>query len=183
VVEVLVRTGDSWLSANLRRSKVVIVMPWFFDNPNRLTGRAQRVLCVATNHATSHQQAQVTPEHVLFALAQVEPGPARAALELLGVDLTQRLAELEGIANQHPLETKRTIAESRQPELLLQYANDEAQSLGHDFIGTEHLVLGMFHCGNCPAVCFLERCGVNAESFRSALLCVLIFPSSYAQLP
>lgn len=158
-------------------------MSFSFNNASGLTGRAQKVLRIATDHATSHQQAQVTPEHVLFALAQVEPGPARAALELLNVDLTQRLAELEAMANRHPVETKRTIAESRQPEMLLQHAKVEAELLGHHFLGAEHLVLSMFRCGNCPAVCFLESCEVNAENFRSALLCVLIFPGSYAQSP
>jgi ATP-dependent Clp protease ATP-binding subunit ClpC len=142
-------------------------------NPDRLTDRAIKVLRVARDRAATCCHPRVTPEHVLWALATVEHGPGRVTLERLGVDLARNLAELETLPELAHAGTEVKPVPSQEVEQLLRQAKVEAQSLGHNYVGTEHIVLGLLSCEPCPAVDYLRVRGVSLENVRKEALRVL----------
>lgn len=143
------------------------------QNLDRLTDRAIKVLRVARDRATTNRDPQITPEHVLWALANVERGPGRLALERLGVDLRKSLRELELLHTACSGDPHSAPVPSPEVDQLLQNAKAQAKLLRHDYVGTEHLILGLLSGGTCPALHFLHQRGIGLDRFREAVLWVL----------
>jgi len=141
------------------------------------TDRALTVLAVAGKEAAARHQQLVTAEHVLLALANVERGPGRVCLECLGIDLQQHAACIAALVDQTPSQTSTDHpAFSPIVERLLAEARAESQELGHNYVGTEHLVLGLLRCGTCPAGAYLREHGVTIENLRAEALRLLGLP-------
>jgi ATP-dependent Clp protease ATP-binding subunit ClpC len=131
----------------------------------RFTQRARHVLSLAHQEAERLQQAQIDTDHLLLGLMMEEDGVAGRALKELGIVL-ERLLEM--------VERQTVRSETRVSKLeltqdtqrALENAFDEARRLGHHYIGTEHLLLGLVRLSTGKAGEVLQRVGVTPEQIR-----------------
>jgi ATP-dependent Clp protease ATP-binding subunit ClpC len=138
------------------------------------TDRAIRVVNVAGQQASERGHTAVTAEHVLLALALVERGPGRVALERLGLDLAQeREAIAARLAGGPCGEEGKHTPVSAAVEQVMDEAVAQARGLGHNYVGTEHLTLALLSVGTDGAGEFLRERGIGAERLREAVLAVL----------
>ena len=132
----------------------------------RFTQRARRVLSLAQEEAERLQHYQIGTEHLLLGLMREEGGVAGRVLRDLGLDL-RRVEELV---------TRLSTADERRPssqldlspgtKKVLELAVDEARRMGHHYIGTEHLLLGLVRQQEGIALDVLRRLGVSPEEVR-----------------
>lgn len=132
----------------------------------RFTQRARRVLSLAQEEAERLQHHQIGTEHLLLGLMREEGGVAGRVLRDLGLDL-RRVEELV---------TRLSTSESKTPSTqldlspgtkkVLELAVDEARRMGHHYIGTEHLLLGLVRQQEGIALDVLRRLGVSPEEVR-----------------
>ncbi len=132
----------------------------------RFTQRARRVLSLAQEEAERFQHNYIGTEHLLLGLIREDGGVAGRVLRELGLD--QRRVE--------ELVERMTRASARtttiQPELspgtkrVLELAVDEARRMGHHYIGTEHLLLGLVRLPEGVAIDILKRLNVSPEEVR-----------------
>jgi ATP-dependent Clp protease ATP-binding subunit ClpC len=139
----------------------------------RFTQRARRVLSLAQDEAERLQHNYIGTEHLLLGLIREEGGVAGRVLRELGLD--QR--RVEELVERMTRATTRTT--SVQPELspgtkrVLELAVDEARRMGHHYIGTEHLLLGLVRLTEGVAIDILKRLGVSPEEVRRSTRRVL----------
>ena len=131
----------------------------------RFTQRARRVLSLAHQEAERARQTNIGTEHLLLGLMDEEGGVAGRVLRELGMtsdrvrEVIQRVVTGEGRFNPDKIE----LAPATQQ--VLEYAVDEARRLGHHYIGTEHILLGLVRVEG-TAMEVLRRLGVTAEQIR-----------------
>ncbi len=131
----------------------------------RFTQRARRVLSLAHEEAERMRHNYIGTEHLLLGLIREEGGVAGRVLRELDLD-SERVKEM----------VERLTAASRPPagrielapttEQVLQFAIEEARRMGHHYIGTEHLLLGLVRQDEGVAVDVLKRMGVTPEQVR-----------------
>jgi ATP-dependent Clp protease ATP-binding subunit ClpC len=132
----------------------------------RFTQRARRVLSLAQEEAERLQHGQISTEHLLLGLMREDGGVAGRVLRELGLD--QRRVE--------ELVIRLTDSGSRAPgasldlspgtKKVLELAVDEARRMGHHYIGTEHLLLGLVRQQEGVAIDVLRRLGISPEEVR-----------------
>ena len=132
----------------------------------RFTQRARRVLSLAQEEAERLQHNYIGTEHLLLGLIREEGGVAGRVLRELGLE-QRRVEELV-----ERMTRASTRTSSAQPELspgtkrVLELAVDEARRMGHHYIGTEHLLLGLVRLTEGVAIDILKRLGVSPEEVR-----------------
>ncbi|MCC6802718.1 MAG: ATP-dependent Clp protease ATP-binding subunit, partial [Anaerolineae bacterium] len=132
----------------------------------RFTQRARRVLSLAQEEAERLQHNYIGTEHLLLGLIREEGGVAGRVLRELGLE-QRRVEEL--VERMTRASTRTTTT---QPELspgtkrVLELAVDEARRMGHHYIGTEHLLLGLVRLTEGVAIDILKRLGVSPEEVR-----------------
>ncbi len=134
----------------------------------RFTNRARQVLVVAQNEARSLNHTFIEPEHLLIGLVQGD-GLAARALRQLGVSPEEVRANVSGGAG--PAKAAMGASKvpfSRQAKKALEMSLREALGLGHNYIGTEHLVLGVLQVAEADAI--IHLLGVTAEEVRERVL-------------
>jgi ATP-dependent Clp protease ATP-binding subunit ClpC len=141
------------------------------DNFDGITEKAIRALKWAICLAGARHHRHVAPEHLFWALAQMEPNVGQATLQRLGLDLTHELDRVEALVAAIPPDTQKgEPLAGHELDRLLAAAKVASDSLGHVWVGTEHLVLGMLSCTDNPCREFLSKHGIVAETFRAAVL-------------
>lgn len=137
----------------------------------RFTQRARRVLSLAQEESERWEHSVIAPEHLLVALRVEEGGVAARVLGDVGLELVPMrglLREIFPSTGQTPPKSPDLNPATRKA---LELTVDEARKLGHHYIGTEHLLLGVMLQAEVQN--FLERLGFKAEDIRTALLGVL----------
>jgi hypothetical protein len=170
------RSGHSWseISGALGVSKQAAHKRFSFDVPDfeRLTERARAVLERSADEAHDLGHGFVGTEHLLLALFESPGGLAARVLGEAGVTRAEAerrvLAEIKrgsgGEAGPLPF-TPRAKAAVRE-------AVGEAVKLGHAYVGTEHLLLGLCVDRNCVAAKVLAECGTDADDLRTRVAAV-----------
>jgi ATP-dependent Clp protease ATP-binding subunit ClpC len=132
----------------------------------RFTQRARRVLSLAQEEAERLQHHQIGTEHLLLGLMREEGGVAGRVLRDLGLDL-RRVEELVTRLSTSENKTPSTQLDlSPGTKKVLELAVDEARRMGHHYIGTEHLLLGLVRQQEGIALDVLRRLGVSPEEVR-----------------
>jgi len=132
----------------------------------RFTQRARRVLSLAQEEAERLQHNYIGTEHLLLGLIREEGGVAGRVLRELGLE-QRRVEELV-----ERMTRASTRTGTAQPELspgtkrVLELAVDEARRMGHHYIGTEHLLLGLVRLTEGVAIDILKRLGISPEEVR-----------------
>jgi ATP-dependent Clp protease ATP-binding subunit ClpA len=140
----------------------------------RLTDRARRVMALANQQAERHNHEYVGTEHVLLGFVQEGSGIGANVLKKIGIDLRRVRLEVEKIIKIGPeMVAMRKLPQSPQTKKVIEYAIEEARSLGHNHVGTEHLLLGLLRVSEGVAADVLTRLGTSTEQVRQALLSYL----------
>ena len=140
------------------------------DGRERLTPRARRVLGMAEDEAGALRQAEIGTEHLLLGLLREGRGLAARALRELGVEpdpLGQRIRArlpIADVGSEEPVRLGPAASDS------IEMARAEARRLHHDYIGTEHLLLGLLRHGDGPAFVALVGIGVTLERARRKIV-------------
>ncbi|MDO8491449.1 MAG: Clp protease N-terminal domain-containing protein, partial [Dehalococcoidia bacterium] len=135
----------------------------------KFTERARRVLTLAQEEAQRVNHNYIGTEHILLGLVREGESVAARVLNNLGVELPKVRAAVEFIIGrgEHPVPGE--IGLTPRAKKVIELAVDEARRLGHHYIGTEHLLLGLLREGEGVAAGVLESLGVNLEKVRAEI--------------
>jgi ATP-dependent Clp protease ATP-binding subunit ClpC len=132
----------------------------------RFTQRARRVLSLAQEEAERLQHNYIGTEHLLLGLMREDGGVAGRVLRDLGLD-PRRVEELvERLTRASARTSSVQLDLSPGTKKVLELAVDEARRMGHHYIGTEHLLLGLVRQSEGVAIEVLKRLGVSPEEVR-----------------
>lgn len=132
----------------------------------RFTQRARRVLSLAQEEAERLQHGQIGTEHLLLGLMREEGGVAGRVLRDLGLD-ARRVEELVNrLTDSGERQLGVALELSTGTKKILELAVDEARRMGHHYIGTEHLLLGLVRQQEGVAIEVLRRLGISPEEVR-----------------
>lgn len=136
----------------------------------RFTERAQKVLMLAQEEALRLNYPYVGTEHLLLGLIREGEGIAAKALQGMGIDLEMARAEVEKIIGQGRSVVVGEIGFTPRSKKVLELAFNESRNLGHNYIGTEHLLLGLVREGEGVSATVLQNLGANLESVRQGVM-------------
>jgi len=141
---------------------------------NRFTERAQRVILIAQEEAKRLNHDYVGTEHLLLGLIALGEGVAAQVLANLGVDLRRVRSEVEKIVGTGDnVMLLGEIPFTPRAKKVLELAVEEAQNMGHNYVGTEHLLLGLIREEEGVAARVLENLGVRLDVVREEVISLL----------
>jgi ATP-dependent Clp protease ATP-binding subunit ClpC len=136
----------------------------------RFTERARQVVVLAQEEARGLGHGYIGTEHILLGLLREMEGLAARVLESLDVKLEDVRAEVAGIVGPGDEATTGQIPFTPRAKKVLELSLREALALGHDYIGTEHVLLGIVREGRGVAVRILDELGAPGERVREEVL-------------
>jgi ATP-dependent Clp protease ATP-binding subunit ClpC len=139
----------------------------------RFTDRARRVVVLAQEEARILRHNYIGPEHILLGLIHEGSGVAAKALESLGISqetVRQRVEEAIGRGEQAPFGH---IPFTPQAKKLLESSLRESRALGHNYIGTEHILLALIGQGESVAAQVLTGLGADLNGAREQVIRLL----------
>jgi ATP-dependent Clp protease ATP-binding subunit ClpC len=148
------------------------------DKFDRFTKRARRVLTLAQEEAQRLNHNYIGTEHLLLGLVREENGVAVRVLRDLGVDPRQIRERVERTVGRGQRAMYGKLSLTPRTKRVIELAVDEARRLGHHYIGTEHLLLGLVRAGEGVAVDVLKGLGVGLDKVRSQTARVMMESSS-----
>ncbi len=131
----------------------------------RFTQRARRVLSLAHQEAERLHQSTIGSEHLLLGLMEEEGGVAGRVLRDLGME-TDRIREVVDKFSGTGQYRGGKIELAPETQQVLEYAIEEARKMGHHYIGTEHILLGLVRSSDGSAIDVLKKLGVTPEQIR-----------------
>ncbi|MGD9316256.1 MAG: ATP-dependent Clp protease ATP-binding subunit [Anaerolineae bacterium] len=136
------------------------------ENLDRFTKRARRVLTTAGDEARRLNHRFIGTEHILLGIVSEEGGVALRVLQELGISPEQVRGSIERTVGRgnRPTLTQPTL--TPRTKRVIELAVDEARRMGHHYIGTEHLLLGLVREGEGVAVDVLRRLGAPPDTIR-----------------
>ena len=141
----------------------------------RFTDRARRVVVLAQEEARLLDHNYIGTEHILLGLIHEGDGVAAKALTSLGISLDAMRQAVEDIIGRgtQPLSGTGHIPFTPRAKKVLELSLREALQLGSDYIGTEHILLGLIHEGDGVAATVLTGAGVNLSRAREQVIKLL----------
>ncbi len=143
----------------------------------RFTDRARRVVVLAQEEARLLNHNYIGTEHILLGLIHEGEGVAAKALESLGISLEAVRAQVEEIIGQGGSSPSGHIPFTPRAKKVLELSLREALQLGHNYIGTEHILLGLIREGEGVAAQVLVKLGADLSRVRQQVIQLL---SGYA---
>jgi ATP-dependent Clp protease ATP-binding subunit ClpC len=138
----------------------------------RFTERAQKVLALAQEEAIRLSHNNIGTEHILLGLVREGEGIAAKALTALGLSPEKIQKEVEGLIGKGK-EQAQTIHYTPRAKKVIELSMDEARKLGHSYVGTEHILLGLIREGEGVAARVLTNLGVSLNKARQQVLQLL----------
>ena len=132
----------------------------------KFSERARRVLSLAQEEAQRFNHNYIGTEHILLGLVRETDGVAAKVLTNLGVELTKVRSAVEFIIGRGERATPGEIGLTPRAKKVIELAVDEARRLSHNYIGTEHLLIGLMREGEGVPAGVLESLGVNLDKVR-----------------
>jgi len=139
----------------------------------KFSERARRVLTLAQEEAQHLGHSHIGTEHILLGLVGEDEGVAAKVLISSGVSLSKVRSAVEFIIGHGEKPSSGEIGLTSGAKKVIELAIDEARHLGHNYIGTEHLLLGLLHEGEGVAAGVLNSLGVTLERARAETTRVL----------
>ena len=141
---------------------------------NRFTERARKVVLLAKEEAKRLNHDYIGTEHILLGLVKEGEGVAAAVLSSLGLDAENIRAEIEKLIQAGESQiTAADIPFTPRAKKVIELAMDEARNLGHNYIGTEHILLGLIREGDGVASQVLLNMGLDLKIVRDEVLSLL----------
>lgn len=138
----------------------------------RFTERAQKVLALSQDEAVRLGHNNIGTEHILLGLVREGEGIAAKALQSLGLEVSKIQEEVEkliGVGKQ----PSQSIHYTPRAKKVVELSQDEARKLGHSYVGTEHILLGLIREGEGVAARVLNNLGVSLNKARQQVLQLL----------
>jgi len=139
----------------------------------RFTDRARRVVVLAQEEARLLNHSYIGTEHILLGLIHEGEGVAAKALETLGISLEAVRAQVEEIIGQGGSSPSGHIPFTPRAKKVLELSLREALQLGHNYIGTEHILLGLIREGEGVAAQVLVKLGADLARVRQQVIQLL----------
>ena len=140
----------------------------------RFTDRARKVMQLANQEAQRFNHEYIGTEHVLLGLVKEGSGVAANVLKNLDVDLRRIRNEVEKIVQSGPdMVTMGKLPQTPRAKKVIEYAMEEARNLNHNYVGTEHLLLGLLRESEGVAAQVLMNLGLKLEDVREEVLNLL----------
>jgi len=139
----------------------------------RFTEKARRVVVYAQEEARMLNQNYIGTEHLLLGLIREQDGIAAKALESLNISLEDVHAQVEELIGRGTFVPTGHIPFTPRAKKVLELSLREALQLGHNYIGTEHILLGLIREGEGVAAQVLLNLGADLEKVRSAVIQLL----------
>jgi len=156
------------LSINIHRFRMG--WPHMFE---RFTDRARRVVVLAQEEARLLNHSYIGTEHILLGLIHEGEGVAAKALESLSISLDAVRAQVEEIIGQGGSSPSGHIPFTPRAKKVLELSLREALQLGHNYIGTEHILLGLLREGEGVATQVLVKLGADLGKVRQQVIQLL----------
>jgi ATP-dependent Clp protease ATP-binding subunit ClpC len=150
------------------------------DRFDKFTDRARKVLTLAQDEAQRFNHNYIGTEHLLLGLVREGEGVAARVLENMNVELSKVRTAVEFIIGRGDRPVVGEVGLTPRAKRVIELAIDEARRLGHNYIGTEHLLLGLVREGEGIAAGVLESLGVNLDKVRHQVIHVLSQSSTSA---
>ncbi len=140
----------------------------------RLTDRARKVMALANQEAQRFNHEYIGTEHILLGLVKEGSGVGANVLKALEIDLRKVRLEVEKLVKSGPeMVTMGKLPQTPRAKKVLEYAIEEARHLNHNYVGTEHLLLGLLREQDGVAAQVLMNLGVKLEEGREEVLNLL----------
>jgi ATP-dependent Clp protease ATP-binding subunit ClpC len=139
----------------------------------RFTDRARRIVVLAQEEARMLNHNYIGTEHLLLGLMHEGEGVAAKALESLGISLDAVRRQVEEIIGQGQQAPSGHIPFTPRAKKVLELADREARALGHNYIDTEHILLGLIREGDGVAAQVLVKLGADLNRVRQQVVQLL----------
>src|SRR2546421_569058 len=144
------------------------------DMFERFTDRARKVMALANQEAQRFNHEYIGTEHILLGLVKEGSGVGANVLKNLDVDLRKVRLEVEKLVKSGPdMVTMGKLPQTPRAKKVIEYAIEEARSLNHNYVGTEHLLLGLLREHDGVAAQVLMNLGLKLEEVREEVLNLL----------
>ena len=147
----------------------------------RFTERARQVVVLAQDEARALKHNYIGTEHILLGLLREEEGLAARVLESLDITVEEVRAQVARIVGQGDEVTTGQIPFTPRAKKVLELALREALSLGHNYIGTEHILLGLVRENEGVAARILLDFDADADKIRNEIIRMLSGPGRLDQ--
>src|SRR5258708_2214805 len=135
----------------------------------RFTERAKKALSLAQEEAERSHNSYIGTEHLLLALARADEGLASKVLHNLGVEIGKVRQAIESIVGHNERIIIQQIIPTSRVKKVLEIAFEEARRMGHNYVGTEHLLLGLHREGEGIAAHVLEDLGATLDKVQAEI--------------
>ena len=140
----------------------------------RFTDRARKVMALANQEAQRFNHEYIGTEHILLGLVKEGSGVGANVLKNLEVDLRKVRLEVEKLVKSGPdMVTMGKLPQTPRAKKVIEYAIEEARQLNHNYVGTEHLLLGLLREQDGVAAQVLMNLGLKLEEVREEVLNLL----------
>jgi len=136
---------------------------------DKFTERARKVLALAQGEAQRFNHNYISTEHILLGLCAEGSGVAIRVLANLGVELSKIRSSVEFIIGRGETKSRGEVGLTPRAKKVIELAVDEARYLNHNYIGTEHLLLGLLREGEGVAAGVLGSLGITLEKSRAEI--------------
>src|SRR5262245_13179417 len=140
----------------------------------RFTDRARKVMQLANQEAQRFNHEYIGTEHILLGLVKEGSGVAANVLKNLDVDLRKIRLEVEKLVQSGPeMVTMGKLPQTPRAKKVIEYSMEEARKLNHNYVGTEHILLGLLREQEGVAAQVLMNLGLKLEEVREEVLNLL----------
>lgn len=135
----------------------------------RYTERARKVIILAQDEAVRLKHNHIGTEHLLLGLLREREGLAAKILDSFDITLELVRSELEHMVDRTEYQGSKEVAFTPRAKRVLELALDETRRMGHNYVGTEHILLGILREGEGVGAQILRRLGLDLEMVRNRL--------------
>src|ERR1700750_3285093 len=144
------------------------------DMFERFTDRARKVMALANQEAQRFNHEYIGTEHILLGLVKEGSGVGANVLKNLDGDLRKVRLEVEKLVKSGPdMVTMGKLPQTPRAKKVIEYAIEEARNLNHNYVGTEHILLGLLREQEGVAAQVLMNLGLKLEEVREEVLNLL----------
>jgi hypothetical protein len=140
----------------------------------RFTDRARKVMQLANQEAQRLNHEYIGTEHILLGLVKEGSGVAANVLKNLDIDLRKIRLEIEKVVQPGPdMVTRGKLPQTPRAKKVIEYSIEEARNLNHNYVGTEHLLLGLLREQEGVANHVLSKMGIALQVVRQEVLNII----------
>jgi ATP-dependent Clp protease ATP-binding subunit ClpC len=140
----------------------------------RFTDRARKVMALANQEAQRFNHEYIGTEHILLGLVKEGSGVGATVLKNLEVDIKKLRLEVEKLVKSGPdMVTMGKLPQTPRAKKVIEFAIEEARSLNHNYVGTEHILLGLLRESEGIAAQVLMNLGLKLDDVRQEVLNLL----------